>query len=670
VDRKRAERARSEPKASGAGHDERAERAERSGAQPGVSVRPRPPAAVAARLVASLLILLLAALGFRNIVDTDFGLHLASGRWIAEHGGVPGTDPFTYTVPDHEYLAYHWAFQLAVHWIWEHLGARGLVWSRLGVVLVSGLLVADVLRRRRCSAPAVALVGLGAILALEHRLFLRPELMTYLCLAITLWVLERHRAGPGAPLWLLPLVQWVWVNTHVFAIGWGLIAAYLADEALRTRRLRTPLAFWSAASALALLANPYHVRAVVYPFLLATRLGASNPFGQEIAELVSPLALVPDPRLPFSVGPQMNAWRALALLGALAVGIHARRRRIADACVVAVYGALSLLAVRNVGIYALAAAPALAVALDDAGAWLRSRAANPRWLRSAAPALLVAASAYAALTTVRVASGSFYAAGRRAVRPAAELCSDCLALDAADWVAGRRFLGRGFNNLNVGSTLIWRDPEHPVFIDARNEVTGERFFAEYLAISRDPVRWRAAAARFGFEYVVLAHELDAHARALGLALERDPAWRLVYVDGAALVFVRRDGPNGGTPPAVLPSPIDAGERRLRLASLHVEPGALARARRWLLSREPAPGSRHELGTVLVTLGRTAEAERPLLDAAEESPGFWEVHNNLGVLYRRLGLAREALVAYQNALALNPGEPTLRARVEELTQSTR
>jgi hypothetical protein len=589
------------------------------------------------------------------VVDPDVGLHLAGGRWIAEHRAVPETDPFTWTVADHPTVAYHWLFQLALHGALGAVGIPGLALLRLVLVLATGLLVADLLRLRGVSALAGALVALSALLASEWRFALRPELTSLLLAAATLAVVERRRQGRSAPLWCLPVIFLLWVNLHVWVLGLALLGLYTLDEVARRRTLRTPLVAWSAAALLATLVNPYGLEALTYPLVLATRLSGDDVFARHISELASPLTLAPDGRNPFSLGLQLSAYRLLLLLGVVAAVVHLRRRRWLDAALICVFGVLSTLAVRNLALYAVVATPALAVALDDL--LEPSSAERPARRLRLSDALLGLALGYALLLVPRVVSGSYYAADRRPDRFAAELCRDCLVVDTADWLAASPIEGRGLNNLTLGGTLSWRDPSRPIFIDGRNEVSGEAFYREYLR-AMDPARWAETRETWDLDYVALAHRGDLRARALARALFDDAGWRLVYLDGAGLVFVRAAGPNGALPEAALPAALSPAERAEGLASISVESDPLARARRWLWSRERPPGPRHGLGSLLLAVDRPAAAERPLLASAVAHPGFYETHLDLGVAYQRLGRTGPALRAFRNAHALKPDHPDL------------
>ena len=612
------------------------------------------------RLAATALLVLLAAFAWRSVVDLDVGIHLAGGRWIAEHRAVPVLDPFTYTVSDHAYVAYHWLFQLGLYTCERVAGVVGLAVVRLALLLATGGLLLGTLRARGTSAASGALLGFAALVASEWRFTLRPELASLLLAAAMLFVLERRPRGPW--IWLLPLLQILWANTHVHALGLAILGAYALEDVLRARSLRTPLVGIALLSAAAAFVNPYGATGFLYPLRLATRFSSADAFAGHIGELVSPFAIAADPSQPFSTSAALFAIRALLAFSVVSVVVLLRARHVADAALVALFGALAALAVRNAALFAVATLPAQARALD----LLLARLPPPA-RRRAGGAILVAATALALLQLPRVVSGTWYAHDRRADRFAAELCADCLALETADWIATNAPAGPLLNNLALGSTLLWRAPAQRVFIDGRNEVSGEAFYLESLR-ALDPEHFEEARRRYGFETVALAHRGgDARAARLSAHLARDPAWRLVHVDGAGVVFARVAGPNGALPAASLPSPVGAEERERLFGEITVDAGPVASLRRWLWSRERPPGAVHGLGNFLARIELMLPAERPLLESAMRSRGFYEPHLDLAILYQHAALRRLALASYKRALALAPDHPDLAPLREALEE---
>lgn len=617
------------------------------------------------RVAAGVVLLLLAVLAWRTIFDFDFGTHMATGRWILSNARWPEKDPFTYTVSHREFLAYSWLFQVGLYEIYRAFGVHGLTLARWVILMGTGLLLLDILRVRRCSALAGSLVGVAAILMSEVRFTIRPELVSDFLAASTLWVLERRRQGRAAPLWLLPIIQLIWVNTHLYVFGWGILGAYAVEEVFRRRSLRTPLVPYGILSFLVLFLNPYHYRGVLYPFRLAAMMREKSAYASFVRELASPLTLKPDAQL----GLHLYAIWLLLLLGAVALAVHVWKRRWTDVALVGVFGVLAAVSVRNVTIYAVATVPSLCTALDDlVGSWAgRDRGGEKGRVRAAlGGGLLTATLGFAALTAVRVVSGGFYADYGRPTRFASAIDRASFALDAAEWLADHDIKGNGFNNFNIGGTLLWRDPAHKVFIDGRGDVAGEKFMRRYLA-ANNPARWERTQREYGLEYVVFAHR-DEYLL-LVRKLWRDPGWKVVYVDGSVVIFVRADGPNGHLPEVRLPPPVTDAMRWRVLSSIRVDGSPAARLRRWVWSSESPPGEDALLGVFLLRMNFRGSAERLLLRAALANPTSIPVQANLSALYYAAGLWKEALVTLGNVRALDPDHAIL-ALFDEVSSNSR
>ena len=101
---------------------------------------------------AGLVALLAAVLAWRQEVSLDLGFHLASGRWILEHGAWPETDPFTYTVADHPYIDMHGLFQVLLAMVERAWGLAGVGGFRLALVLgATGFLLATARTESFCA---------------------------------------------------------------------------------------------------------------------------------------------------------------------------------------------------------------------------------------------------------------------------------------------------------------------------------------------------------------------------------------------------------------------------------------------------------------------------------------------------------------------------------------
>jgi hypothetical protein len=198
------------------------------------SFAPLPAAATVA-----VLLFMVAASTYR-LTPVDVPWHLATGRWILEHGFMT-TNTFSWTHPDHPLYQQYPLFQVPLTLVVDGLGwSAGSLWFGL---LWTGALLAWM---RWAGPPSEVhrwpLLWLGAAVGLQRHAVQRPEAQTILLLGLLLVALDRWRThGDRRGLLAAVGIQWLMVNTHqLFPLGlvvqFGLLAQLLAA--------RHPLGRW------------------------------------------------------------------------------------------------------------------------------------------------------------------------------------------------------------------------------------------------------------------------------------------------------------------------------------------------------------------------------------------------------------------------------------------
>jgi tetratricopeptide (TPR) repeat protein len=229
-------------------------------------------------------------LGIFPLKDADYYWHLRTGDLIRQTGRIPRVDFYTFTKPGTPWIDLHWIFQVGISYLREHGGVPML---NLAKAVITCLAVLLLLLARRSSWPiwVMILAWLPGLLLLSGRMYIRPETLSLLYLAIDLAILFRWDRFP-AFAWLLPLVQVAWVNSHgLFILGPVVLVFALVDALFRPGAFAPSRASWwrtivpaCVLTGLACLINPYGLRGALYPLELAGTM--SNPiFRQSIAEL-------------------------------------------------------------------------------------------------------------------------------------------------------------------------------------------------------------------------------------------------------------------------------------------------------------------------------------------------------------------------------------------------
>src|SRR5882672_6191573 len=66
----------------------------------------------------------------------------------------------------------------------------------------------------------------------------------------------------------------------------------------------------------------------------------------------------------------------------------------------------------------------------------------------------------------------------------------------------------------------------------------------------------------------------------------------------------------------------------------------------------------EYGKTLTAMGRASDAVGFLTRAQQLQPGDWTIYSAMGVAYDQIGDQKNAQIAYEQALAIKPGEPSV------------
>jgi len=614
------------------------------------------PGAPLPRLYQILLVLMLLFLGLlavRQVGNPDTGFHLKAGDSILAGHGWPRTDEFTYTMNDHPYTDTTWGYQVLLALSYQVGGTAGMVVFHLAMLIAFFLLLYKTARLAPVDpATLVLLMGAG-ILACETRYEVRPEVLSYLFLAGTLYLLHRHAMGHKAPLWLLPLLFCVWANCHaLFILGWMALACAFAGVWLRDRRPDKRLLLWTGAAFLAPLANPYGLKGLLFPFALLTRFQGQNVFAENVKEFLSPFAFRTFSAYAFYPHWPIWTFRLLALLAAPALVLLWKRRAYWVALVVLVFMPLEVKMIRNIPLLIVTALPAMIWVLPLSGLWRLLRMEERR-ARPARLAVLGLAGTLAVILGLQVWTGAYYVSSRRPTRFGLGWNRLMLPVAAADYVKKSGLPGPMLNHLNFGGYLMWALPQR-VFIDGRLEVVGEEFYNRYQQIFSSEEGLERLVEEYNIRWIILPYAADP---LLLTRLSGDSRWRLSYVDALAAAFVR-EGPSA--------------QRWVDRASVDRKPPSAAEAgglpglggpertpplRRWLaglVAQPKYPEESYYLGMFHLLRNENADAEAWFRSAlATGGEGYYEAYQDLGTAFLQQKKYDEAIACYDVVLQEDP-----------------
>ncbi len=470
-------------------------------------------------LLLGLCALLLLGLFSREVYDSDFWWQVLTGQFIVETHKLPLPDPFAWTTAAaHDAypgeartrrfnLTHEWLAQVIFYAVWRAGGIPAIVAARAVTMTAFCGLVGLIAWRRRASFYGAIAAALAAAAVAQTFALDRPYHFTWLLLAATMAILEFRRA-----LWLLPPLFAVWANCHSgYFLGWIVLGAWCAESLVLRKR---DVALWivSGLSVLASGLNPNGFE--IFRTLLHYQ---SSYMTSRLLEWARPSLWPPS---AFSV----------LLAAAAAVMLWARRRvRIADWLIFAAFAAAALTAQRNIILAGLIAPILIAAYLP----W------NWKWARRSS---LVVCLLLALALATGIARGTFFQFRVAAWK---------LPKGAADFLARHRVTGPMFNTYEYGGYLLWRLwPQQRTFIDGR--ALSESVFQDYARIlyNHDASDGLPGGDdllnRYGIQTIVMnTFEYSGgqvYLLAPALADPAQTAWKLVYNDPQALVFMRTPPP--------------------------------------------------------------------------------------------------------------------------------
>ena len=356
------------------------------------------------------------------------------------------------------------------------------------------------------------------LLNLANWFNLRPQMLGYLFLILTLIVLERFRQGNRLTIWLLPLLMLVWVNTHgSWIIGLGTIAVYLGCGLVNFRLGSVETTRWSSADrskliavlalcAIATVITPYGTRLATFPFLVASSMPVNIHNVQEWQPMVFTLS--------------GNKLFLGLVLGFLLVQALVRPKwRLEELGLLLFATTMSFVHMRFLSLFVAFFAPVFVVILAR---WI------PKYERAKEICALNAAVMIAVVAAMvwYFPSQSYYARRVEQSFPVA----------AVQYLNTHSIPGPMYNSYYFGGYLIFaRGPEHKVFIDGRGEVY------ERGGVTADDVKLinlRPGSLDIFQKYNIQSCLL-LPGEALATVLAALPEWQKVYADGTSVLFVRR-----------------------------------------------------------------------------------------------------------------------------------
>ena len=470
------------------------------------------------------LLTLVFVLAHGQVADPDIWWHLHNADYLIHHHSLPSSDMYSFKLPGYPWMNHEWLAELPYYFAWRAMGLSGI--DAVSVVILSLIFLGILyLSYRECGNFK------AAVLASSYTVFLgrvsfgpRTILFGYACLVVLLIILQRFRQMGYAPLWLIPPLFCLWVNTHgswfigmiIFSIivaagfvrlNWGMI-----DSEPWTKSQRKSLLMAWGASVAALFVNPFAAHLVFYPLDLAFRQKLNI---EHVHEWIS--VDFHDARGKF----------VIVLLIVLLVSSLVRPRRwTLSELVVALFVLYSgLTYIRFLFLLGIVIAPALAKILDFV----------PPYRRELDTPVL---NTFAIL--IMIASIAYYWPRQAQLQRSVD---NRYPLGAISYLQAHPPTGPIVNYYLWGGFMNWKDPNLKVFVDGRMDIFEySGVFKDYLALLGLETS-EQILDKYKARYILFPrHEPFTY------FMERDSKWKTVYSDELSVLLEKvENDPRGEHP---------------------------------------------------------------------------------------------------------------------------
>lgn len=467
--------------------------------------------------------------GTFKINSYDAWWHLTYGKVIYSKGDIPTQDQFSFSAEGTPRINPEWLFQLVSYIFYLFSGISGLIMFKVLVILLSVLIVTKyLLDQESIPKPLAFLVLLPFLLAGQERYLVRPEIITLCFTLLMIYGLFRpsfdlHKINKS---WWFPLLFALWANFHAgFIVGIVILGLFIIGRTLDTlrREKRLPEKFSTnliiyGICILFTLINPWIYKIWKVPFSL-TSLHQTGVFRN--AEWVTPTL-------------KYHWLFYITLLITLLILIWLfRSLSLAPLLPLIFLGIISVLYVRNIALFSIAAPLLLAVQIKQAK-W------EDHKLPKFNPFLVLG---------IYILIGFSVMLGSRSFKFGLGINLDRVPYKAVRFLNSMNISGNILNAHPFGGYLIWRwYPQKKIFIDGRDDIYASLWKRLNRAV-KNHAEWSQLINEFKISHTLLRYTNQMEKvilpdgkitwRPFGVNHFPPDQWALIYWDDLSMVHLRR-----------------------------------------------------------------------------------------------------------------------------------
>jgi len=480
----------------------------------------------------------------------DLGRHLENGRLIFSQSDILFKNFYSYTEPNHAFINHHWLAGV-IFYATYLVGGFNLL-SIFNILLALAVFFAFFkIASKRAGFYLPAVLSLPVILLFSERVEIRPEIFSYLFLALTWLIWETDKLSTKRKLFILLPLFILWANVHIyFFLGLALIAFKLAEKFLWQAfnettgnlklklknaffKVKTDFLNWLLLVSVCLI-TPNHWRGLFYPFNIL------QSYGYQVAENKS-IFFLQNLMLNYNFS-IFKLLLILLIIGLAANWFFHQKPRWFDLFFGIFISALALFASRNLALFALVALVLISTSLKRPLEFLWSGIVANYQGMSAKIKKYFPIFPGTLIIFLIIFLSLDYQGRNNFLKGNFGLGLNAGETDSFQFFKDSGLSGPIFNNYDGGSALIFGlDNQEKVFVDNRPEAYSPLFFTDtYLPMQNDAAKWQETLAQYNFKLVYFAHtDSTPWGRTFLNRILADSDWSLVYFDRYYVILARK-----------------------------------------------------------------------------------------------------------------------------------
>ncbi len=499
-------------------------------------------------LPAGLLLLVLLITTFKISGDDDIFWHLEIGKYVSENTVIPSADVFGFSTKGQEWIPFEWGFDVLAYNIYKFTGYTGFSVFRSIIFIFIFYLFIRISEKLKLNTFIVYFVLLLMILALFERLMIKPQIISYLFTALTLYIFLDYRhikRENNRLIYWLPLIFLFWANMHMGVLsGIVLFTIFVISEIVQFAK---PSSFNKTAN----LTTKKDLQRIIIVYLASIAVLLLNPHGiytymyvyshlnmkmmEDVFEWRSPFNKLFSGTMYIYVYYTFIAGSVLSLFHLF------KKRNIFDGLTLLVFLLLSFRSARFTIDFMLIASIFMIIAFDG----LLVSSSKKAFLQN--PLLKTALIAIMLGVIILLPGSNIYKYLNYDRETGFGVDKKNYPAGAVNFLKENNIVqpsSKPFNTYSCGGYLIWEIPGAMNFIDSRG--LNDEIYYNFKTINNKLSGFEQKFESYGFDYILWHYpklpwsNTELKTSILSYLIKKNDKWKLVYWDDDSYVFVKND----------------------------------------------------------------------------------------------------------------------------------